>query len=150
MNIDKSGLFFIKGFEGFKPKPYLDSGKKPTIGIGTVKYPDGRDVSLLDTEISLEQALSYLENHISKFIEPYLNKTFPKLNQSQHNALCSFCYNEGEKALDTSHLKKLILEGGTSDEILSSFMCWDKVKGVTIPGLLSRRNSEAKLFLKGI
>ena len=36
----------IKQFEGFRAKPYKDSAGIPTIGYGTIRYPDGSAVTM--------------------------------------------------------------------------------------------------------
>ena len=46
MKTSENGVNFIKGFEGFRNKPYLCSAGVPTIGYGTTLYPDGVKVSL--------------------------------------------------------------------------------------------------------
>lgn len=146
MKIDQAGLDFIVQFEGLKLTPYLDSIKKPTIGVGTIHYPDGTPVKMTDKPITKEQALFYLQDHITKNVSPYLDKTFTNLTQNQYNALCSFVYNLGSGALDKSSLKKLILSNGTKDQIKAAFLKWDIAGGKVIQGLLSRRNKEATLF----
>ena len=45
--------------EGLKLKPYLCSAGVPTIGIGSTIYPDGTRVTMLDKEITEEQANEY-------------------------------------------------------------------------------------------
>ena len=37
----------IKQFEGFRAKPYKDSAGIPTIGYGTIQYPDGKAVTMM-------------------------------------------------------------------------------------------------------
>jgi GH24 family phage-related lysozyme (muramidase) len=44
MNISSNCLDLIKKFEGLELDAYLDPVGVPTIGYGTIRYPDGRKV----------------------------------------------------------------------------------------------------------
>ena len=104
MNISDKGLDLIKQFEGFRDKAYLDHIGIPTIGYGTIIYPDGTKVRMGDVCIQLqaeEWLLNYLGSTIVKLNALPFNKP---LNQNQFDALCSFVYNLGFGALSGSTL----------------------------------------------
>ena len=146
MEISLQGVNFIAQFEGWSSKPYLDGGGVPTIGFGTIKYPSGVTVTLKDKAITKQEGLEYLLEHINSKVSKYINTTFKGLNQAQFDSLCSFAYNCGTNALNSSSLKKSILNKGTKEEITTNFMKWNKDNGKIIPGLTRRRSAEALLF----
>ena len=53
------GIELIKHFEGIYLNAYLDAAKIPTIGRGTIRYPNGKKVQIGDT-CTVEQADEYL------------------------------------------------------------------------------------------
>ena len=149
MQISQKGLDLIKKFEGLRLSAYLDPAGIPTIGYGTIRYPNGQKVKLGD-EITEQQAEAYLLDECSKFARKVdgLVDTVP-LNQNQFDALVSFCYNLGDGALAQSNLlKKLKIKdySGAANE----FLVWNKatVNGVlkVLPGLVTRRAEEKALF----
>ena len=69
-----------------------------------------------------------------------------KLTQGQFDALVSFAYNLGARALSTSTLLQKLNAGdytGAADE----FPRWNKAGGKVLPGLTWRREAERALFL---
>lgn len=68
------------------------------------------------------------------------------VTQCQFDALVSFCYNLGAKALSTSTLMRKLNAGdtfGAADE----FLRWNKAGGKVLAGLTRRREAERALFL---
>jgi lysozyme len=147
MTISNEGVEFICQFEGFRASPYRDSVGVPTIGYGTTVYEDGSAVRMTDGPISRDRAMACLKYHIEERIAHALEQY--QLTQPQYDALCSFCYNLGAGALDKSSLKHAILNGAGADEITTDFDKWDMAGGHVLPGLLTRRQHEAKLFTTG-
>jgi lysozyme len=150
MQLSSNGLQFIKSFEGFDASPYLDGAKIPTIGYGTIMYPDGSSVTISDSDITEDQALQYLQFEVNQKTASVNNMVTASINQNQFDALVSFTYNEGVNALRTSTLLRLLNNGdvaGAADQ----FPVWDKIRvdGVLqeSDGLLRRRNAEQQLFL---
>ena len=145
--VSQKGIDFIKAKEGFRKKPYLDSVNIPTIGYGTIEYPDGRKVTLKDEYVTEEQASVWLAAHVAEKCEPVLN-TLVKvpLNQNQYDALASFIYNCGVGAFTKSTMLKLINAGNLAGAA-AQFPLWSKAGGQTIPGLLQRRKEEMEIFL---
>ena len=140
MRISENGINFIKNYESFKAKPYVCPAGVLTIGYGSTE-----NVKIGDT-ITNEEATNRLKKHIET-IEDYLNKL--KLNQNQFDALCSFAYNCGLKALKDSTLidfVKVYPNGFVS--IHKQFLIWNKVKGKIVKGLTIRREAEYQLYIK--
>lgn len=149
----------VARFEGFRSRPYKDSGGTWTIGFGYTK-----GVTKDTPVISYNEALSLLaheleEIRISLSSEPYA------LNSSQWDAIVDFCYNLGITAYKKSTLRKRIIEYSQLldnckydeakkmlNEIRYEFQRW---RFVTLPdgtkkelnGLFKRRYEESLLFV---
>ena len=151
---------FIQEFEGYSEDAYLDSVNIPTIGWGTIRYPNGIKVKMGDkcTEQEAQQYLEHEVNIKSKGVEVAV-KEIP-LNQGQYDALVSFSYNVGIGGFQTSTLLKKLLKNPhdktiyeyTRDDngnpIVDSceFVKWCRGKGKVLSGLLRRRAAEADMY----
>jgi lysozyme len=69
-----------------------------------------------------------------------------KLNQNQYDALVSFTFNLGVGALQKSTLLKK-LNAGDYLGAAAQFPRWVYANKQKLPGLVTRRNEEKKLFL---
>lgn len=145
--IGKPGLNLIKSFEGLFLKPYLCPAKVPTIGYGTITYPNGQKVALTDPEITESQAEEYLEHEINEKTSGVNKYVKIPISQNQFDALVSFAYNVGLGALQKSTLLKLLNAGDVSGAA-EQFLRWNKAGGVELKGLTRRREAERSLFLK--
>ncbi|MDE2630764.1 MAG: lysozyme [Alphaproteobacteria bacterium] len=140
----------IKKFEGFRGTPYKDSAGIPTIGYGTILYPDGTHVTMTDKPVTEDQASSFLAYQMSlksKAIAPMLQKP-----ASLHQAAAMLCltYNIGTAAFQSSSVLRKFNAGdlaGAAD----AFLMWDKAtvdgQHVVIAGLHNRRVAERAIFL---
>lgn len=143
----------IRQFEGFRGSPYLDSAGVPTIGYGTILYPDSAKVTMKDPACTDAEATSWLSYEMSlksKQIAPLL-KTPATLHQAA--AMLSLTYNIGAGAFaDSTVLRKF--NAGDIAGAADAFLMWDKgtVNGqkVVIPGLHNRRVQERTLFLRAV
>lgn len=145
-SVDEAGIKLIASFEGFRPLPYLDQGNLPTIGYGTIKYPDGRKVTMSDTAVTEEQAQSFMKADIEIFEKAVVKLCPVQLTQNQFNALVSFTYNCGIEALKRSRLRRFVNSNASTYDITEGFMSWVHVDGKPSNGLIKRRTLEAKLF----
>ena len=152
----KAGWILVDGRDCYLPK--RDCLGIPTIGIGTISYPDGKIVTLNDPMITGEQALEYLNFELkdkASKIESWANQNQVRLSGNQFSALLCFGYNLGCGPIvnSDSSLNKALLSGEQL-AIRSAFGLY--VKGtkkrfgipfkVTLPGLVIRRKKEADLF----
>ena len=140
-----SNLTIIQEFEGFRSKPYKDTGNLYTIGYGTIKYPNGVPVAPDDKAITEEQAVEYLRSDLTKFVNDLNKLVKVPVTQNQFDALCSLIYNIGTTNFSTSTLLRKLNIGdfiGASNE----FPKWCKVKGKFSQGLLNRRLKEQRIF----
>ena len=108
------GLELILHFEcGGKPenflKAYKDSVGIWTIGVGTIRYPDGNKVKAGDTA-TLDQAMAWFKHDLDRFEKAVDAQMRDDLQKHQFDALVAFAYNLGENSLRTSTLRKRIQE----------------------------------------
>ncbi|MET5577935.1 lysozyme [Klebsiella aerogenes] len=148
MQTSDEGIALIKDFEGCRLTAYPDpgTGGAPwTIGYGWTLPVDGKPVRpgmTIDQAIAdrlLKAGLVSYENDVLKIVKV-------KLTQGQFDALVSFAYNIGSRALSTSTLLKKLNSGdikGAADE----FLRWNKAGGKVLNGLTRRREAERALFL---
>lgn len=143
MKPSKNAIDLIKKWEGLYLESYLCPAKVPTIGYGTIRYPDGKLVKLGE-KISLQKAEDLLIHEVNKINIP-LN-----LNQNQYDALVSFAYNLGMGNLLKSTLYRKCKANPYDLTIRDEFMKWTKarVNGElkTLKGLLKRRIEEYNLY----
>jgi GH24 family phage-related lysozyme (muramidase) len=147
MKISQNGIDLIKCFEGCRFNPYRDAGGLWTVGYGHLigdgkSLPSGYNRIFTQKEIDdfLVNDLMHVESGISVLIRV-------SITQNQFDALCSFCYNLGMGTLQKSTLLKDInssLWGAAANDILKFHFA----SGVSLPGLVKRRQAEHDLFIK--
>ena len=145
MQISNNGVELIKSFEGCELVAYLDAVDKWTIGYGWTHPVDGKSICR-GMSIDQDTADRLLRTGLVSYENDVLKMVRVKLNQNQFDALVSFAYNCGSRALSTSTLLKKLNTGdysGAADE----FLRWDKAGGRILAGLTKRRQAERELFL---
>lgn len=146
----ENALNLIKKWEGLYLDAYLDPVGIPTIGYGTVQYPNGKTVKLGD-KITQDEAEEYLRNKCD-YIQITIKDWLPSyINQNQLDAIISFCYNLGVGAFASSTLRTK-LNNGDIQGAANEFDRWvyaTKPGGtrVKLEGLVNRRADEKALFL---
>lgn len=157
MKTSNNGRKFIESFEGLILQSYDDYNDHTvkegdhvygtlTIGYGHTTAAGGVPVYIGQT-ITKEQADQYLAEDLVKVENEINSLVHVNLNQNQFDALVSFHYNTG--ALCKSTLLKLLNKGdysGAADE----FLKWTHASGRVLQGLVRRRQTERKLFLKPV
>lgn len=140
-------LEVIKEFEGYFSKAYLDPVNIPTIGWGTIAYPDGRKVKLGDT-CTPGQASDWIMHEIEvDILNPLADMVTVPLSNNERCALISFCYNLGAGALKKSTLLKLLNAGVSKTQVANELDKWIMAGGQVLRGLVRRRAAEKNLFL---
>ena len=145
MQISDKGIALIKQFEGCKLTAYQDSVGVWTIGYGWTHPVDGKPIRAGMT-IKQETAERLLKTGLVSYESDVSRLVKVGLTQGQFDALVSFAYNVGSRALSTSTLLKKLNAGdikGAADE----FLRWNKSGGKVMPGLTNRRKAERALFL---
>ena len=143
MQFSTTGLELLKKLEGFRAKPYADSGGKMTVGYGHLIVP-GDGVALGDI-IDPIKATELLSKDVKYAVDGVNNNVTSSITQNQFDALVIFVYNVGVTAFKNSTLLKMLKAGdvkGASEQLLR----WDKVNGVSVSGLHNRRVAEQTLF----
>ena len=150
MNTSQAGQLFIKRYEQFRDKMYLDQGGKPTIGWGHLIEKDD-PMKYMTRTISQEEGDRLFESDLYFKSELALN-TFVhvNLNQYEYDALASLVFNIGAGRFSTSSILRLVnLEA--KEQAANEFKKWNKVrvegKLIESAGLTKRREEEKKMFL---
>jgi lysozyme len=146
MILDNKGYLFITKHEGLRLKPYLCPAKIPTIGYGNTYYSDGKKVTLLDKEITKQQAFDMFKDIANRFGKRVDELVTSNINQNQFNALVSFAYNVGTGNFASSTLLKKVNKNPNDLTIKAEFLRWNKAGGKVLNGLTNRRNEEADLY----
>ena len=139
LKISQEGIALIKKFEGCELTAYQCSAGVWTIGYGHTKgIEEGMEITQQEAEDMLVEELHEYENYIND------NVTAP-LSQNQFDAMVSWVYNLGPANLKSSTLLK-VLNAGKYDEVPFQMKRWNKAGGVTLEGLIRRREAESLLF----
>lgn len=147
MRASINGINLIKQFEGCRYSPYRDSVGLWTVGYGHLigdgkSLPSGDNRVFTQKEIDdfLVNDLMHVESGISVLIRV-------PITQNQFDALCSFCYNLGVGTLQKSTLLKDI-NSSLWDAAANDILKFHFAGGVSLPGLVKRRQAEHDLFIK--
>jgi lysozyme len=140
----------IRLLEGCFLKAYKDSVGIATIGIGTIKYPNGVAVMMGDV-CTEEQAYEYLKYEVNQKTSTLNGLVLGvDLNQNQFDAITSLTYNIGVGGFASSTVLKLIKKNPNDTAIEDAWMMWNKGtmngKKVAIKGLTNRRKKEYHLY----
>jgi lysozyme len=141
-SLSPEGAKFIMNFEGFREKPYRDSGGLWTIGYGQRLTQE--EVEQFKDGITTTEAQSLFDNYILGMVKQL--RTCPlALLPHQFDACCSLAYNIGLHMFLDSTIYKMLSVRGVD---LSSWLVFTKdAKGHTDDGLVRRRHKELKLFI---
>ena len=124
-----SAAFFTSliGYEGYESKPYLDSAKVATIGIGSTTYENGSKVKMPDKPITKERAVQIAQAHILKD-EIVFKKSLQgvKLTQAEYDVYLDFTYNFGQSNWNNSSMRKN-LQAGHYVQACKSLLKWKYV-----------------------
>lgn len=144
----KEMIEHIKAYEGFRDKPYLCTGNKATIGYGSTYYANGDKVTLSDSPITEPDALGLLKITLRTYEDAVNKYVTRQLNQNQFDALVSLVYNIGPENFRKSTLLKKVNIDPNDPTIVAEFAKWKKSGGKITPGLIIRREREAKWYFK--
>lgn len=136
-----------KEFEGFRSKPYRCPAGVATIGYGSTRYLDGQLVTLQDPPIDRLTAEVMLKESLRNEYLPGVLRACPGLiaHQTKLNAIVDFTYNLGVGRLQSSTLRRRLNQSdweGAQEQL----MRWVRGGGRVLPGLVRRREAEARLF----
>lgn len=146
MRISDKGIAILVKFEGERLEVYLDPIGLPTLGVGHLLTKAERKKLPVGTPISKAVSRAYLHEDLERFEDALSRLIEVRVTQNQYDALCSLIFNIGIEAFTRSQvLKKLNRKDyqGAAD----AFLSWVNAGGKVLPGLVTRRKAERKLFL---
>ena len=157
MIVPQTAIDLIKEFEGFFTEAYPDDiqgWSVPTIGYGTIKYPNEQCVKRGDT-CTETQAIDWLYWEVNSLCTPALIQipTWHQMNDNQHSALYSFAYNLGADFYGSNGFNSITQllknpdQWKVSTEVYKIFELYINPRSSAEEGLRRRREAEAKLFL---
>jgi len=148
MEVPKNAFDLVIAFEGFYSRPYLCPASVPTIGFGTIRYPNGRRVTLKDEAISKETALAYAEYELKRCLVDTVRICPVLLRHPSEwlGAIVDFVYNLGAGNLRSSALRRKINEEEW-EEVPFQLSRWVYGGGKKLKGLVLRREMEANYFV---
>lgn len=133
--------------------PYICPAGYPTIGWGTVYKPSGKKVTMEDPPITRDIADAWLVDELQRVCASAVMRQCPELfawsvangQWRQFCAIADFTYNLGAGRLQTSTLRRKLraLDWEGAQEQLK---LWVRGGGKVLPGLVKRRDAEAKLL----
>jgi lysozyme len=138
-------MALLEKFEGLYLRPYLCPAGVWTIGLGTTRYPDGKPVRPTDRPITHDEAYVIAAWQIRTDYLPGAVAACPGLDTpGRLAAIVDFTYNLGVAALRGSTLRKRI-NAGRWGEVPKELRKWVRGGGRVLPGLVKRRDFEARL-----
>ena len=141
--LSEKGAEFIARFEGVRLVAYLDPVGIPTIGAGHTK-----DVHL-GMSISMKEALRLLQEDARIAYGAVKEGIDVRVDQEQTDSCISIAFNIGNSGFLGSTVLKRINAKASAGSIRDGFLMWVKAGSQTLPGLVARREAEAKLFNHG-
>lgn len=139
----------VKSLEGFVDKPSPDPIGLPTVGYGHLckskgctevpfPFPLTHDTASQLLQLDFKPAAQCVNNDVSSNI---------KLNDNQYGALVSWGFNVGCGNVKSSTLVKRLNAGEDPNTVAAQELPqWNKGGGKVLPGLVTRRAKEVKLF----
>lgn len=131
----------VGSFEGLRQAAYRDP-----VGIPTVCFGETRGVKMGD-RYTVDQCKDMLIVRLEEFNAGVDRCIRVPMSDQRRAAVVSFSYNVGTGALCSSTFARRLNAGDPKacDELLK----WTKAKGITLPGLVRRRQEERKLCMEG-
>lgn len=146
--LSPAGAAFIGRFEGFRGRLYDDPAGHCTIGFGhLVHYGpcDGHERVSYREGLSRLQATQLLREDAATRSAAVRQLVTVPLAQHEHDALVSFVFNVGAGAFRGSTLLRR-LNAGDRAAVPGQLMRWTRAGSQTLPGLVTRRRAEGRLF----
>ena len=166
--LSPAGTKFVSEFEGYFSNPYNDPAGFATVGFGhLLGY---RPVSSADHSaiwvpgqrkpgrLTVEEARELLARDISRDYAPAVRKLFTdgplagQFDQQFFDALVSFAYNLGTGSISGASGFETInraIRAGKPKEIANAMTLYVYGGSQRLPGLVRRRNAEARLIKTG-
>lgn len=151
MILSAKGAAFIGRYEGYRGNLYNDPAGHCTIGFGhLVHYGpcDGHERPAYRAGLTRAQAVELLREDAATRSAAVNQLVRVPLTQYEHDALVSFVFNVGAGAFKSSTLLRR-LNAGERTAVPAQLLRWTRAGSVTLPGLVTRRRAEGRLFAHG-
>lgn len=129
-----------------------DAGGHKTYGYGLLMHPTLNKymdtVKKVWTQKELEQLFLQHAKQASTKIDNWATQNKCKLNQNQKDAIASACYNFGFGFLQ-KQICKIIAANPNNPAIRNTWSHLSDVQGKKYPGLIKRRQAEARWYFEG-
>ena len=122
-----------------------------TYGYGLLYHPNGKFMDSIKrtwTQKELEQLFLEHIKYTANRIDRWANCNKVKLNQNQKDAIASACYNFGIGFLN-KQICKMIIANPNNPAIRNTWSHLSDIQGRKYPGLIKRRQAEAKWYFEG-
>jgi lysozyme len=144
--MSKAGLEETKSFEGFRSRPYKDSGGTWTVGYGETDPKVVRRAWVIP--MTQRRASRLLKRRIDRDYGSYVNAMHLPITLGMYEALADLAFNKGPGVLrETTPLGRALRKHHwkhAADHILD----YDKDRtGTVLAGLVRRREANRKRFL---
>lgn len=139
MRMSQEGRALLKRFEGLRLECYRCDAGRLTVGYGSTgpHVREGMRISEAEAEALFDRDLARFEAGVEKML--------PGLPQRRFDALVSFAFNLGLKALESSRLVRKARAGDWAGAA-KEFDLWVHVGARPSRGLMLRRAAERALF----
>lgn len=129
-----------------------DAGGHKTYGYGLLYHPTTQKfmdtIKKVWTQKELEELFMVHAQQASKRIDTWATANKIKLNQNQKDAIASACYNFGFGFLQ-KQICKIIAANPNNPAIRNTWSHLSDVQGKKYPGLIKRRQAEARWYFEG-
>lgn len=128
-----------------------DANGHVTYGYGLLVHPNGRYMDTIKkvwTQKELEGLFLQYAKQTSAKIDAWAAANNVKLNQNQKDAIASGCYNFGPGFLK-KQICKLITANPNNPAIRNTWAHLSDIQGKKYPGLIKRRQAEARWYFEG-
>lgn len=128
-----------------------DANGHVTYGYGLLVHPNGKYMDTIKkvwTQKELEQLFLLHAKQTSEKIDKWAASHGVKLNQNQKDAIASACYNFGPGFLN-KQICKIIAANPNNPIIRNTWAHLSDVQGKKYPGLIKRRQAEARWYFEG-
>jgi lysozyme len=150
-HLSDRGARFIGHFEGFRSNLYDDAAGHCTIGYGHLVHMghcNGSEPAEFKRGLSEPEAEQLLRRDAQSAADAVHRSVRVPLNQAQFDALVSFVYNLGAGAFESSTLLRDI-NARNFAAVPGQLEEWVHAGGQVLPGLVTRRKAEGRLFTTG-
>lgn len=138
-----------KDLKGYDLK---DANGHKTYGYGLLCHPVSKkymdSIKQTWTQKELEELFLEYAKIMSNKVDEWAAKNKIKLNQNQKDAIVSACYNFGLGFLN-KQICKLIIANPNNSNIRNTWSHLSDVQGKKYPGLIKRRQAEARWYFEG-